>query len=116
MASLQSIVVLISIINIGEGFEVPKFIGKAYKGISSGMKNWLELVSHQAHLIKFFARVSRGPFPHKGVSSAASYVPDPQEALTALPRLIVNTKSNLENNFISQRPEDVKFYLYEDKQ
>jgi hypothetical protein len=43
-------------------------------------------------------------------------IPDPQDALTYLPRVLIETKHNIDKKLISQEPDDVRFLLYEDKQ
>lgn len=50
-----------------------------------------------------------------GVAAVGSSVPDPQEALTFVPRVLVDTKHNIDKKLISQDSEDVRFLLFEDK-
>lgn len=57
-----------------------------------------------------------GTFYLTGVATVGSAVPDPQDALTFVPRVLIDTKHNIDKKLLSQDSEDVRFLLYEDKQ
>ncbi|XP_021968624.1 pancreatic lipase-related protein 2 isoform X2 [Folsomia candida] len=69
-----------------DAFQIPEFVGKTYKAITTG------------------------------VATVGSAVPDPQDALTFVPRVLIDTKHNIDKKLLSQDSEDVRFLLYEDKQ
>ena len=97
------IIILSAFFFVPFSFQIPDFVEKGFKQLKSGEFLLLFLI--------WFMN-----FVCSGVAKVGASIPDPQDALTFVPRVLIETKHNIDKKLISQEPDDVRFLLYEDKQ